>query len=193
MKFCFLALGALLALPTLALPALAQETTSTPETQIQAPTKKLRGFRPGVEVGFFHFNSSATGDTFGGNGISISPAFGSIRAATKHGDVRSDIGLKFSHSNGNTLVFVPLGARYVLGLSEKENQPYIGASLNAVPAYTKIDTLNLGGKFEVAVGGSAFAGYNFSDRFNVEARYFQISKVRSFDLSHFEVSAGVRF
>lgn len=152
-----------------------------------------QGFRPGVEVGYFRFNSGATGDTFGGNGISISPAFGSIRAATKHGDIRPDFSLNYSHSNGNTLAFVPVGARYVVGLSDKANQPYVGASLNAVPSYTKIDTLNEGGKFSLGVGGSAFAGYNFGNRFNLEARYFQISKVRGFDLSHFEVSAGVRF
>lgn len=193
MKFFLVSLSAALA----ALPAFAQEATPTPtpspETTVEAPAKKRRGFRPGVEVGFFRFNSSATGDTFGGNGISISPAFGVIRAATRRGSVRPDFGLNISRSNGNTLVFLPIGARYILGLSDKTNQPYIGASLNAVPAYTKIETLNLGGKFELAVGGSAFAGYNFGDRFNVEARYFQISKVRGFDLSHFEFAAGVRF
>ncbi len=193
MEFRLFSFGALLAFSAFAVPVFAQEATATPEPQTESSTKHHSAFRPGVEVGFFHFNSSATGDTFGGNGISISPAFGSIRAATKHGDIRSDFGLKFSRSNSNTLVFLPLGARYVLGLSEKTNQPYIGASLNAVPAYTKIETANLGGKFEVAVGGSAFAGYNFGDRFNIEARYFQISKVRGFDLSHFEVSAGARF
>ncbi|RYX85437.1 hypothetical protein EON83_05580 [bacterium] len=189
MKFC-LSLGALLAL---SLPALAQETTPTPAPPIDTPNKSSNRFRPGVQVGFFKFNSSATGDTFGGNGISISPAFGAIRAATRHGNWRPDFGVNFSRSNGNTLIFLPIGASYVLGLSEKKNQPYIGASVNAVPAYTKIETANLGGKFELAAGASAFAGYNFGNRFNVEARYFQISKVRGFDLSHFEVSAGVRF
>lgn len=152
-----------------------------------------RGFRPGVEVGFFRFSSKATSDTFGGNGISISPAFGAIRAATKRGDVRPDFSFNLSRSNGNTLIFVPIGARYEKALSDKTNQPYVGASLNVAPAYSKIKTLNQGGKFQLAGGGSAFAGYNLGNRFNIEARYFALSKVRGFDLSHFEIAAGVRF
>ena len=169
-------------LPFFVLSALALPATAAP-----------RGFRPGVEIGYFRFTSSATSNTFGGNGISISPAFGPIRAATKSGTVRPDFSFNLSRSNGNTLVFLPIGARYVVGLSDKTNQPYVGASLNIAPAYTKIEALSQGGKFQVAGGGSIFTGYNFGNRFNIEARYFALSKVRGFDLSHFEIAAGARF
>ena len=147
----------------------------------------------GAEIGYFHFSSSRTSDTFGGNGFSISPAFGSIRVAKRRGQLRPDFGLNVSSSSGNTLVFVPIGARYVVGLSDKTNQPYVGASLNVAPVYTKIKTLGIGGKVQFAGGASAFAGYNFGNRFNLEARYFELSKVRGNDLSHFEIAAGARF
>ena len=189
----------LLLLGLLTISALAQDTTPTPtptpSVAVGEPTPAPRrsAFRLGLSVGYSDFTSSETSDTFGGEGFSISPAFGTIRAAHKRGELRPDFGLNFSRSNGNTLIFVPLGVRYVVGLSEKANQPYVGLSANIVPAYTKIDTLNQGGKFDLAGGGSAFAGYNFSDKYNIEARYYLLSKIRGYDVSNFQVSAGIRF
>lgn len=174
MKVLFLALLA----GALALPASAQSR---------------RDFRPGLEVGYFRFDSSRTSGTFGGNGISISPAFGSFRSGTRRGVTQLDFGVNISQSNSNTLVLVPIGVRYTKALSDGLNRPYIGASVDGVPAYSKIETLGLNGKVSFAAGASAFAGVNFSRRFNLEARFFAVSKVRGFDPSHFQIAAGVRF
>lgn len=150
-------------------------------------------FRPGVEVGYLRFSSRQTSDTFGNNGISISPAFGSFASGTRQGITKPDFGLSVSQANGNTLVLVPLGERYTKALSEGGSSPYIGASLDVVPAYSRIQTQNLGGKVSFAAGGSAFAGINLGSRFNIEARYFALSKMRGYDLSHFRLAAGLRF
>ncbi len=177
MKLPFLVFAALV--PALTLPASAQS--------------RRREARYGLEVGYLRFNSSLTSDTFGGNGFSISPAFGSIASGTTSGVTQRDFGINVSQGNGNTLVIVPIGLRYTKALSDGPTRPYVGGSLNLAPTYSKIETQNLGGKLSLAVGGSALAGIDFNNRLNLEARYFALSKVRGYDLSHVEIALGVRF
>lgn len=160
---------------------------------LPASAQNRRDSRFGLEVGYLRFSSRNTSDTFGGNGVSISPALGAFRLGTRRGVTQFDFGVNVSQSNGNTLVFVPLGARYTKSLGDGSTRPYVGASLNVAPTYSKIDSLGLGGKTSFATGGSAFAGLNFGNRFNLEARYFALSKVRGYDLSHFRLAAGIRF
>jgi hypothetical protein len=164
-----------------------------PALTLSASAQTRRQSRIGVELGYTRFNSRQTSDTFGGNGISISPAFGSFRSGTKQGVTQPDFGLNISRGNGNTLIIVPIGERYTKSLGEGAARPYVGASLNLAPTYSKIQTLGLGGRTSLAVGGSALAGINFGNRFNLEARYFALSKVRGYDISHFEFGAGLRF
>ena len=160
---------------------------------LPAVAKGRRDSRLGVEVGYLRFSSRQTSDTFGGNGISVSPALGAFRLGTRRGVTQFDFGVNVSQGNGNTLVFVPLGARYTKTLGDGPTRPYVGVSADVAPTYSKIASLGLGGKTSFATGGSAFAGLNFGNRFNLEARYFALSKVRGYDLSHFRLAAGVRF
>lgn len=170
-------------LPFLLIPALA----------LPASAQNRRDSRLGVEVGYLRFSSRNTSDTFGGNGISIAPAFGAFQLGTQRGVTQFDFGVNVSQGNGNTLVFVPIGARYTKALGAGPSRPYIGVSADVAPTYSKIQSLGLGGKTSYATGGSAFAGLNFGNRLNIEARYFALSKVRGYDLSHFRLAAGLRF
>ncbi len=176
MKLPFLALAALV--PALSLPARAQSRSDA---------------RPGVELGYLRFSSRLTSDTFGGNGLSISPAFGPIATGTKRGSTQSDFGVNISRGNGNTLVIVPLGVRYIKALGDGATRPYVGGSVDLAPTYSRIQTQNLGGKVSFAAGGSAFVGLALSNRLNLEARYFALSKVRGYDLSHTQIALGLRF
>ncbi len=52
---------------------------------------------------------------------------------------------------------------------------------------------NVHSGLRTGVGGSVLAGVNFGDSGYLEARYLVVSRIKSFDLSGFNLTAGYRF
>lgn len=149
--------------------------------------------RFGLKVGQYRYSSSQTRDTFDGNSLSISPDYSRAVTPDKRGRLRFDFGFNSSSEGENKLFFAPIGVGYRATTGEGATLPYFGGSLNVAPTYLKVPDQNKDGKLSLAVGGSAFAGVQFNQRFTLEARYFLLSKVRGFNLSGLDLSAGVRF
>ena len=149
--------------------------------------------RFGLKVGQYRYASSQTRNTFDGNSLSISPDYSRAVTPDKRGRLRFDFGFNSSSDGDNRLIFVPVGVGYRATTGEGSTLPFYGGSLNVAPTYLKVPDQNKDGKLSFAVGGSAFAGVQFNQKFTIEARYFLFSKVRGYNLSGLELSAGVRF
>ena len=132
-------------------------------------------------------------DRFGGDSISISPTYSRGLSATKKGHVRFDFSFNYFKHDDNKLFMAPIGLGYRQALSEGKNRPYFGGSVNLVPNYLKVPDDNVDGKWRLSAGASLFAGVSFNRRYNLEARYFMLSKIKGEDPSGLQLAAGIRF
>ena len=147
----------------------------------------------GLKIGQYRYTSAQTRDTFNGNSLSISPTYSRPIEADTKGRLRFDFSFNSSSEGDNRLIMVPVGVGYRRTAGQGETLPYFGGSLNLAPVYLKVPDQNKDGKLSLAAGGSAFVGVQFKQRYILEARYFLLSKVRGYDVSGFDLSAGLRF
>jgi hypothetical protein len=199
----FAAAGAFFTLPA-ARPAFAlQEATSPPdaapgvvETQ-QAPVPEPQGesrarrfrLRVGPQVGVFLPTDSKTSDRFGDSWYSIGIGIGQIVPALPGGRLEFDMNIL---TKKRALV-IPLGLGYRRAFSGGSTRPYVGVSANLVLADLRSPQDNVRSGMRAGGGGSVFIGTTLSDDGFIEARYLAASRVRGFDLSGLNLTAGARF
>lgn len=156
--------------------------------------KKSR-FRIGPTIGFFLPSDSKTQDRFGSSWFSIGLGLGPVAGITNKGAIGFDVNLLYQQHNGNHALIVPLGVGYRVALTSDtaaKTVPYAGVTADYYIINFKSNPENINGTYG-AGGGSAILGLNFGDTANVEARYQFASKVRGFDFSGLNLTAGYRF
>lgn len=204
-----LAAGALALLLTL--PAAAQAPAETPNpTPSTAPvstapetsapaapapeTKTSSRFRIGPEVGVFFLTSGKARSQFGNSSISLGLGLGSIAQATTQGRLALDLQILYQTRNGNHLFLAPLGVGYRKALNEgTSNVAYVGATADLDLVDIRSGDYDIHSGIRTAFGASPLIGVSFGDSGFLEARYLYVSRVKGFDLSGLNLSAGYRF
>ncbi len=176
--------------PVMATPeAPAQEEQSTP-----APAKRRNRFRIGPEVGLYLPTSSKTRSEFGSSALSLGIGLGSINKISKRGNTTLDLQVIYQSRNGNHMFLAPLGVGYRKALSQSgSTTPYLGATADIYFADLRSGNYNVHSGVRTGFGGSVLAGVNFSENGYFEARYLVVSRIKGFDLSGFNLTAGFRF
>ncbi|MCW2743416.1 MAG: hypothetical protein JWR45_3838 [Blastococcus sp.] len=168
--------------------------TQPEETSPEKPRK--RRFQLGPKLGLFRLSNARSRNRFGGTDSSIGIGLTPIRQPSTKGELGLDFKLFYLKQNTNRAIWAPIGVGYRKGFSASETatlRPYIGASLNIVPANIKVLADGINTRLKMGLGSSAFAGIVFRDKLSLEARYIAITKISGFDLSGASLSASIRF
>lgn len=165
----------------------------TPAPEEQNPPPRRSRFRIGPQVGVYLPTDSRTRDRFGDSWVSFGIGIGPIRPAEIGGRVGVDLNILYKSRGDNRALLIPFGLSYRRALSEGAASPYAGASVNAVFANVRSVPDNVPSGFRTGFGGSVFLGTTLRENAFVEARYLAVSRIRSFDLSGLNLTAGYRF
>lgn len=157
------------------------------------PAPRRGRFRIGPQVGFFLPTAGKTRNRFGDSWFSFGVGFGPVEQAKSQGRFGVDLNFYSETSGDNRAFFAPLGLSYRRALSQGNLTPYVGASVNVVFADLRSREDNVTSGFRAGGGGSVFLGATFNDNGFFEARYLAVSKIRGFDLSGLDLTAGIRF
>jgi hypothetical protein len=197
--------------PLLAGTAFAQQTAPPPppvenppnppaSLAAPAPTEKAaapsRRIRFGPQLGLYFPTNSRTRNRFGSTWTNIGIGIGSISDIHRSGRLALDVSFISNTRSSDAKIFLaPIGLSYSIGLG-KQTQPtaaYAGVSANLVIASLRSDLDGLPSRTSATGGASLFLGTRFSESGYVEARYNAFGKIRSFDLSGINLTAGFRF
>ena len=180
--------------PVNTVPSTAPETTA-PETTAPAPAPKSSNrFRIGPEVGVFFLTSGKARSQFGNSAISLGIGLGSIAQATTRGRLALDLQIQYQTKNGNHLFLAPLGIAYRKALNQGgPNVAYAGVTADLDFVDIRSADYNVHSGVRTAFGASPLIGVSFGDSGFLEARYLYVSRVKGFDLSGLNLSAGYRF
>ena len=176
-------------------PSTAPQTTA-PEAPAPAPEpeKKSNRFRIGPEVGVYFLTSSKARSQFGNSAISLGLGLGSIAQASTRGRLALDLQVQYQTRSGNHLFLAPLGVAYRKALNQGgPNVAYVGATVDLDFVDIRSSDYNVHSGVRTAFGASPLIGVSFGDSGFLEARYLYVSRVKSFDLSGLNLSAGYRF
>ena len=171
-------------------------TPSTPEGNNPASSspKKRPRFRIGPEVGVYLPTSSKARDQFGSTWLTIGLGIGSIGRITPQGQTSFDLQILYQSKNGNHAFLAPIGVGYRVAVSQSgQNTLYVGATADLYLADLRSGDYNVHSGLRTGFGGSALAGVNFGDSGFLEARYLIVSRIKGFDLSGLNATAGYRF
>ena len=173
-------------------PSTAPETTA-PATPAPAPKHRSR-FRIGPEVGVFFLTSGKARSQFGNSAVSLGIGLGSISQATTQGRLALDLQVQYQTKNGNHLFLAPLGVAYRKALNQGgPNVAYVGLTADLDFVDIRSADYNVHSGVRTAFGASPLIGVTFGDSGFLEARYLYVSRIKGFDLSGLNVSAGFRF
>lgn len=176
--------------PSTAPVSTAPETPAPPEPE----TKKSSRFRIGPEVGVFLLTSGKARSQFGNSSISLGLGLGSIARASTQGRLALDLQIQYQTRNGNHLFLAPLGIGYRKALNEGTSTvTYVGATADLDFVDIRSGDYDVHSGIRTAFGASPLIGVSFGDSGFLEARYLYVSRVKGFDLSGLNVSAGYRF
>lgn len=172
--------------------------STAPETPAPAApepeTKKSSRFRIGPEVGVFLLTSGKARSQFGNSSISLGLGLGSIARASTQGRLALDLQIQYQTRNGNHLFLAPLGIGYRKALNEGTSTvTYVGATADLDFVDIRSGDYDVHSGIRTAFGASPLIGVSFGDSGFLEARYLYVSRVKGFDLSGLNVSAGYRF
>lgn len=157
--------------------------------------KPSHRFRIGPTVGLFLPTDGKTRDRFGSDWFSVGIGIGPVSGVTSSGQVGFDFNLLYQQNHGNHALVVPLGIGYRVALTKDttaKTVPYAGITADWYLINIKSDPDNISGTYG-AGGGSLSLGVNFASNANLEARYQFASKVKGFDFSGLNLTAGYRF
>ena len=170
----------------------APETPAAAEPQPEA--KPSSRFRVGPEVGVYFLTSSKARSQFGNSAVSIGFGLGSIARASTQGKVALDLQVQYQTKNGNHLFLAPLGVAYRKALNQgTTNAAYVGVTADLDFVDIRSSDYNVHSGVRTAFGASPLIGVSFGDSGFLEARYLYVSRVKGFDLSGLNLSAGYRF
>lgn len=170
--------------------------SSTPDGSNPAPStpQKRPRFRIGPEVGVYLPTSAKARDQFGSTWLTLGLGIGSIGRITPQGQTSFDLQVLYQSRNGNHAFLAPIGIGYRVAVSQSgQNTVYVGATANVYLADLRSGTYDVHSGLRTGFGGSALAGVNFGDSGFLEARYLAVSRIKGFDLSGLNLTAGYRF
>ena len=169
-------------------------TTSSGNNPASSSPKKRTRFRIGPEVGVYLPTSSKSRDQFGSSWLTIGLGLGDIGRITPQGQTSFDLQVLYQSKNGNHAFLAPIGIGYRVAVSRSgPNTAYVGATADLLLADLRSGDYNVHSGLRTGFGGSALAGVNFGDSGYLEARYLAVSRIKGFDLSGLNVTAGYRF
>lgn len=169
-------------------------TTDTTTTDADAPKKKNHRFRIGPEVGVYLPTSSKTRDEFGSAWLSLGLGIGDISTVTTKGTTAFDLQILYQKKGDNHAFIAPIGVAYRQAFSQNgANAAYYGVTGDLVLADLRATDYDVHSGFRAGFGASALLGVNFGDSGFLEARYLFISRIKDFDLSGLDLTAGYRF
>jgi len=183
-------------------------TTTAPPTDTAPPTgtppesnnpassspKRQSRFRIGPEVGVYLPTSSKARDQFGSSWLTIGLGIGSIGRVAPQGQTSFDLQVLYQSKNGNHVFLAPVGIGYRLAVSQSgQNTLYVGATADVYLADLRSGDYDVHSGLRTGFGGSALVGANFGDSGFLEARYLAVSRIKGFDLSGLNLTAGYRF
>ena len=172
----------------------APDTTAPPPDAPQPEAKHRSRFRIGPEVGVFFLTSGKARSQFGNSSVSLGLGLGSIAQASTQGRLALDLQVQYQKRNGNHLFLAPLGVAYRKALnSGGPNVAYVGVTADLDFVDIRSGDYNVHSGVRTAFGASPLIGVSFGDSGFLEARYLYVSRVKGFDLSGLNVSAGYRF
>ena len=177
-------------------PSTAPETTAppSPPPAPEPASKKRSRFRIGPEVGVYFLTSGKARSQFGSSSLSIGLGLGSISQASTRGRLALDLQVQYQTRNGNHMFLAPLGIAYRKALNQGgPNVVYVGATADLDFVDIRSGDYNVHSGVRTAFGASPLIGVSFGDSGFLEARYLYVSRVKGFDLSGLNVSAGFRF
>ena len=180
--------------PTNSTPSTAPETTAPETTAPEPAPKKSTRFRIGPEVGVYFLTSSKARNQFGNTAVSLGIGLGSISQASTQGRLALDLQIQYQTRNGNHLFLAPLGVAYRKALNQGgPNVAYAGLTADLDFVDIRSGDYNVHSGVRTAFGASPLIGVSFGDSGFLEARYLYVSRVKGFDLSGLNLSAGYRF
>ncbi len=167
----------------------AQDTTPTP-----APPRKKSRFRIGPEIGVYLPTAGKARDQFGSAWPSLGIGIGNINAISAKGQVAFDGQILYQKKGDNHAFLAPIGIGYLQALSQNgPNVVFYGITGDLCLADLRSGDYNVHSGLRAGVGGSGLLGVNFGDSGYLEARYLFVSRIKSFDLSGLNLTAGYRF
>jgi hypothetical protein len=171
---------------------LAPPPSPSPSEESEGRQKRLRF---GPQVGIYLPTDARARDRFGTSWSNVGFGIGNISDIHQNRRLALDISF-ISNSRGDSKVFLaPIGLAYSIGLGNqtRSTAAYTGISANLVIASLRSDSDNLPTRTNVTGGAAVFLGNRFSESGYIEARYNAMGKVRGFDLSGINLTAGLRF
>ena len=183
------------AVPVNPTPSTAPQSTAPDTTAPPAPEhKKSNRFRIGPEVGVYFLTSGKARSQFGNSAISLGLGLGSIAQASTRGRVALDLQVQYQTRSGNHMFLAPLGVAYRRALNEGgPNVAYVGVTADLDFVDIRSADYNVHSGVRTAFGASPLVGVSFGDSGFLEARYLYVSRIKGFDLSGLNLSAGYRF
>lgn len=172
----------------------APDTTAPPPDAPQPDAKRRSRFRIGPEVGVYFLTSGKARSEFGNSAVSLGLGLGSIAQASTQGRLALDLQVQYQSRHGNHLFLAPLGVAYRKALNAGgPNVAYVGVTADLDFVDIRSGAYNVHSGVRTAFGASPLIGVSFGDSGFLEARYLYVSRVKGFDLSGLNVSAGYRF
>lgn len=166
-----------------------EHVVSSSEATSRPPQPKV-----GFDIGWYFPTDSVVQNRFGADWFSIGVGVGGVPTVTgKRGEFRLDLDVEANAKGNNRAILIPLGLQFETGLSTGGTVPYVGVSADFVSSVIQSQTDNVKSEYRPTAGGSAFAGLNFHDDANIEARYRWMPLIAGYNLNGAEVLAGVRF
>jgi hypothetical protein len=168
----------------------APPETPTPE-QEKKPRRRLV---IGPTIGYYFPSSARARDAFGNNFQNFGLGVGRIRPVSENGAISFDFSVVNGRNSGSRAFVIPLGVSYIRGfIPSSRVKPYAGVSLNLFITDLRSDRYDIDSGIRTASGGSLFVGTTFSERLNLQARYYGLTPIRGINLSGWNLSAGYRF
>ncbi len=211
-RFIFCAAFSMFLVAILVIPSFAQTSPPTTDSGQTPPATSTPPFPPtgdstppedkperlqfGPEVGFYLPTSGKTADAFGSTFTNIGLGLGAVRKATNRGEYNFDLNIITNRRHGSDFTLIPVGAAWRRSLGNTENasiSPYFGYGLNVIGAQLQSDRYNLPSRFRFGASASIFTGVNFGESAYIQARYYETTQMRGFDLSGTSLSIGIRF
>lgn len=170
-------------------------TTASPESlNVTSPARKRTRFRVGPEVGVYLPTSNKTRNQFGSTWYTLGLGLGNINTITTKGQTTFDLQILYQKKGDNHAFLAPVGIGYRQAFSANgPNVAYYGVTGDLYLADLRSGDYGVHSGLRTGVGGSALLGVNFGDSGYLEARYLFVSKIKSFDLSGLDLTAGYRF
>ena len=191
-----------LALPVSA--AAAQEAPPAPQAPpADAPPPEGDGRKKvrlivGPEFGVFLPTSGKAGDAFGTAWTNLGVGVGRVRGANPRGAFAFEFQVLRNRRGGSRALLLPLTVTYRRGLLPPGRgaagaRPYVGLGTGLYLADLRSEKYGVTSGFRGTIGVTALAGATVGDRAVVEARYLAVGRVKGFDLSGVNLTAGFRF